>query len=791
MAYRSNQASSQNSADALTQTYRSDDASPADAALSIDISLKKLRFSNPENGFFIAEGEPLGDLNGLPEAPNLIDPKFQKSKITLRGVSPTVSDPSQVGHVLRCYGNWVSDSKYGLQFEVQYAQEIVPTSVEGLERYLGSGKIPGIGPAVAKAIVKKWGTDTIRVLDEEPQLLAQIKGLTAPRIQAIGELWKTKRSTVGLVAFLGLHGVGESKALRVIEEFGTEGLEARIRANPYMLTRVDGVGFKTADELALSLGIPADDPMRVQASLAHNLDERVNQGGDTAVPVAEWLDKCALELSLSRDQVQEVAQRLVNQHKIVLRSLPVKHRQQDGTIVSLMVSCVSPMKKAMAELDIAKDVISRHLTYKKEPDIALAKAFSLLHAPDCKLDSSQKRAALRILPSKLSILTGGPGTGKTTTLRALVEAYVAMGKSVVLAAPTGRAAKRMQEAIGMPASTMHLKLGYSPKDGFTKNASSPMSGDVFIVDEASMVDTEMAHAWLQAIPAQAHVLWVGDVDQLPSVGPGDILRNFMESGLVEVSRLSRVHRQVEGSGIASNAQLVLSGRAPHFDGDPWIDDFAFVATQSNQEMVGKIAELVSGLMDRGVPANDIQILSPQKGGDAGVDMLNHVLRPILNPGSAWDDDLPQFQIGDRLMVIKNDYDLQIFNGDMGIVEESDEDGVKLRMEDQRTVDIAQKGLKTLVMGYAITVHKSQGGERPVIIMVCSKSHLFSMNRNLLYTGITRGRSQVIMVGDKRAAVMAAMKEGNNVRTTGLVREILRLKSQQDQELSVRRAPPSP
>lgn len=732
------------------------------------VTISRLRFQNADTGFFIAEGAVQGEAPPLP-AEIAGQGMRVPPVVMLKGTSQAFMGTDQVGATLECVGQWAMDPRYGLQFNVSFVRDTIPTTPQALEKYLGSGQIKGIGPASARAIVGKWGLDAIRILDHTPARLAEIQGITPAKAEAVGKAWKEKRDLYGIVSFLGVHGIGEVLAMRVRDALGAENLEQKIRKNPYLLTEIDGIGFKKADAVALSLGFPESSPQRLAAALQHILRETILKNGHTALPVSRWIDEAVVQLGRPRQEIREMCQKLVDARLVILRDLgvPAANGQR------VRETCVSPRREALAERQVAlhlKRLMDGHdpVAVDQKPEIE-----RIMNDPARGLDPSQRAAGLAVFQAPVCVLTGGPGTGKTTTLKNIVDAARSMRWNVVLSAPTGRAAKRMEEAIGMEAMTMHRRLGFLPGTGFRKNEHNPMEGHLFIVDEASMVDTGMMSAWLRAIPTGATVLFVGDADQLPSVGAGDVLRDLIESGALPVSRLTRVHRQAEGSGIAWNAAQVLSGRAPDMNGDPWRDDFAFVKAEDSHLIRTRMVELIEGLLRQGVAHQDIQVISPQRTQDCGTEALNALLRPLLNPNRPDAERLAEgLCVGERLMQVKNNYDLEVFNGDMGVVTQLHDDGsLDMVMEDGRTVHFPKPALKDLEFGYAITVHKSQGGERPVIVMPISRGHVYSLNRSLLYTAITRGKERVLLVGDGRTAVQAARKKADLARVTGLVNEM--------------------
>lgn len=750
------------------------------------VELRSFKFMNKENGFMIAQGKAHSPPVNLPVQ---WKGRFNPNAMTVKGSSLSLADINAVGTVVECEGDWVLDPKYGLQFQFSSAREAMPSTIEALRKYFSAGRIKGIGPATGNLIVDKWGMDTLKMLDENPDALKEIPGLTETKVEAIKKEWATKRALYHLTSFFGLYGIGEVWIPKIVEALGEKGLEARVRDNPYLLTTVEGIGFATADKMGLSLGIEANSPKRTNAMLRHVLDEYTNKQGHTACPVDEWLRQAGEQLRQSPQELQAVAQNLINEGLVVLRTLPVNtailrspnDAQYSGNAPE-PIACVSLKAAFMNERAIATDL--RRIKDSLQPltDMEVMEMNKHLAGLSGKLDPSQLEGVIGVLKNGVSVLTGGPGTGKTTTLKSVIDIAENMGWKVVLAAPTGRAAKRMAEAIGRPSGTLHRTLQFNPKEGFKFNRQNPLVGQLFVVDESSMLDNALAASWLRALPKNARVIFVGDIDQLPSVGPGAYLKDMMDSGVADVFRLTRVHRQAEGSLIAEAAQKVLAGKMPPLDGDPMVDDFSWVAPPSNlssaeinEFSLTAIETLVTNFLKKGYKKDDIQILSPQRDGLVGVQGLNYALRWTLNhhgvPTTAQEEDEP-FALGDRVLVTKNNYDKDIFNGDMGVIQKLEDDGsLEMLMEDGKVVQLEGVERKSLTLGYAITVHKSQGGERPVIIMTCSPSHTFSMNKNLIYTGITRGRNKVVIVGSPKTLNIALRKQEKMYRITGLKEEI--------------------
>lgn len=745
------------------------------------LELRSFRFLNQETGFFVAQGKTTAVPKDIPA---LWRGRFNPAQVTIKGSALSLASHDAIGSTIECHGEWVLDPKFGLQFQFEWAREAMPSTVEALERYLSLGRIKQIGPSTAKLMVEKWGMDTLEILSTSPEKLLSIPGITEKKLKEIKKSWDSKKDNYQLTSFFGLHGVGEIWIDRIIEKLGDQSLEARIRNNPYLLTEVDGIGFATADKMAMSLGFSPRSVLRVEAMLTHLLKEYTERQGHTARPIDDWLREAADILQIPQKELQPTAQELVNRKSVVVRNLPYDGGFGGDPKSMPMVPCVSLRREFNAERSIASDFSrllssTRDMTSTEETIV-----YQRLGEKSKTLDPSQLEGALGVLSSPFSILTGGPGTGKTTTLKSVIDIAEEMGWNVVLAAPTGRAAKRMEEAIGRKSATIHRCLAYDPKSsGFKHNRTNPLVGDIFVIDEASMIDNSIGASFLSAIPSGARVLFVGDIDQLPSVGAGNFLRDLIASGKCPVHRLNRVHRQAEGSLIAEAASRIISGRMPDLQGDELRDDFAWISpptgltnSEINEFIFENIKSTVARLLSEGVAREDIQVISPQRDGIVGVQGLNDGLRWLLNENGKPSDEEESSKnivLGDRLLVTRNNYEKEIFNGDMGTAMDLDNEtgALKLRMEDGRIVNLERSDHKYLTLGYAITVHKSQGGERPVVIMPCSPSHGFSMNKNLIYTGITRGKNKVLVVGSPKTLHNALRKEEKTYRLTGLVDEI--------------------
>lgn len=735
------------------------------------VTVQNVLFANPENGYVIAEVAVDGEVRAPAGA---LRKSFNGTTIMIKGESPSLAEHAKasVGQGLHIAGQWEEDAR-GMFFRVLFTQETIPTTREALGKYLASGRLKNVGPGVGKKLMDQFGLDLLRILDHAPERMTEIKGITLEKAKAISDSWKAKRNQFQVVSFLGLHGIGENLAKRVADELGEAELEPRIRDNPYLLTQVDGIGFKRADDVAMSLNLPHDAPMRIQAALLHVLQEQITDKGNTAVPVNDWVREAMAFVAQPQHIVEEHCKVLVKNRQVVLRKLPYDQIVNNEPM-PVVIDCATPFRLGLKEHAIARNLIQRLCAPPPFDEDVTRVAVNYLSNPRLKLDPSQRDAALLIARSTVSILTGGPGTGKTTTLRSVVESFRLAGLEVVLAAPTGRAAKRMEEAIGQEAKTMHRTLEFKGNLGFQRNSQNPLFGDVFVLDEASMVDTALMDAWLSALPAKARVVFVGDSDQLPSVGPGNVLHDFIASNKIPKARLTTVHRN--GGLIAVAADRVRQGKCPPLDGNAWVHNFSFVGVE-NEELAQSVLTLIDGFLARGEDPRGIQVLIPRKDTTLGTIAFNELLRSRLNvvPRADWATTSVGrgFIEGDRVMQTKNDYKRDVFNGDMGHVKTVENGELVVELEGGREVRYNKEEQRHLDLAYAQTVHKSQGGERPIIIMVCSTAHSFNLYRNILYTGITRGKEKVFIVGQAKAVALAAHKIDQSTRLTGLRAEIER------------------
>jgi exodeoxyribonuclease V alpha subunit len=706
--------------------------------------LEKIIYSNPESQFCVGE---LREESGLTH--------------TVTGVLPNV----QCGETLELDGAWETHPQHGRQFKARSCTSTLPSSVYGIRKYLGSGLVPGIGKTYARKIVDTFGEKTFEVIESDSARLREVEGIGPKRAREVKKAWDTQRATREVMLFLQTYGVSTSHCLRLVRRYGNQA-KAVLLDDPYTTAReIDGIGFKTADQIARNLGFGFTSAQRLEAGLLHVVKDKESEG-HTALPRARLLEEARVLLEVDSTELEPHLGALVEQrHLLPLEGtdrlqLPLNDLRETVIVRQLQAlkgtaSCLPPIK-IEAAIEWAQS--RSRITFSPEQAEALRKA----------------------LGSKVSILTGGPGTGKTTILRSLVQILKAKKAPLALAPPTGRAAQRLSESARHHASTLHRLLKFDPsKGGFTANEEHPLKCGFIIIDEASMLDNALASAMFRAIPVDAHVLLVGDVNQLPSVGPGNVLKDLIEGAGVPVVRLEQVYRQREESNIVTTAHAVLGGRAspPRSAKDlaaldpRW--DLQFIPETQPEAVLDTIEALISGWIPKRLkgidPIRDVQVLAPMHRGLTGIKSINTRLRLRLNPsGRSVSFGESVFSEGDRVIQTRNNYDKNIFNGDMGTVSAVQPDAGTLAVDfDGRVVDLERMELIDLELAYAISIHKSQGSEFPVVVFPVLKQHYILLQRNLLYTAITRGRRKVFVIGDPAAWAMAVNNNEQKERHTGL------------------------
>lgn len=679
----------------------------------------------------------------------------------------------QEGTPLQVRGQWVVDRRYGKQFRIEAYQTRSPETLVGIERYLGSGMIPGVGPELAKRLTARFGLDTLRIITEQPERLTEVEGIGPSRAGSIAEAWSEQRDIQEVMVFLRGHGVSTAYAVRIFKRYGRDAIGV-VRQNPYRLALdIWGVGFKTADRIARNLGIAADAPERLEAGLVHVLGQ-LAEDGHLHAPEPHLIERAAELLEVAADAIGPAIDRLEESQLVVREALGDRGRcvsltglwqEEHEAAAALAELARTPMKPLPMDLD--RTVAA----FEEEVGVALA--------------PQQRQAVEAAAMDKIVVITGGPGVGKTTIVRAIVRAAHEARRVLALAAPTGRAAKRLAESTGVEAATIHRLLEFQPQDGsFLRGADRPLEVDAVIVDEASMVDIALFRALLVAMPAEAQLILVGDIDQLPSVGPGAVLHDVMESGAAAVARLTEIFRQAAESRIIVNAHRINSGELPELDPPPGRDaarsDFYYVDRDDPLLARDTVVELVA----ERIPARfgfdavaDIQVLTPMHRGDLGTRALNAALQERLNPAREGEPEVVRgervYRAGDKVMQLRNDYEKDVFNGDIGVIRgvHRDGQGFLVDLPDGRSVEYQRQELEQIVHAYAVSVHKSQGSEYPVIVLPLVTQHFMMLQRNLLYTAITRGKKLVVLVGSRRAIGMAVRNDSTRERWTWLAERV--------------------
>jgi len=685
-------------------------------------------------------------------------PTGRREAVSLIGKAPRVV----AGEQFETQGHWEKTRDYGDQFKADTLKLTRPDSSEGIEKYLGSGLIEGIGPAYAKRLVKKFGKSIFEIIENESSKLEGVEGIGKKRRQEIRESWMKQKSVHNIMLFLHQNGISSSRALRIHKTYGEEALSV-LTTNPYRLAQdIHGIGFKTADGIAHQMGVAKDAPERLRAGILHGL-ETAASGGHCCLPEAKVAEQTMQLLGCTADLIQPQIELLIGSDELE------RHVLNDQAVLYL------PYLRA-AEQSIATSI--RALTMfpaaypKMDQEAMIAEAAK---ETGKTLAESQQRAVKEALRNRCLIITGGPGVGKTTILRTILTILGRQRVKMTLAAPTGRAAKRLNESTGLEAKTLHRLLEYQGVGQWGRHRGKPLTGDLFVVDECSMLDAPLMAQFLSALPEGAHLLLVGDVDQLPSVGPGMVLNDLISSGKVPCVQLTEIFRQAATSRIITSAHEINRGRVP--DLKPQRDgDFFFLETKSPEETRDLIVQLAHQRLQKKYgfdPIQDIQVLTPMNRHWLGTKSLNEALQSALNPANELKYELERFQtiyrVGDKVIQTHNNYDKEVFNGDIGHIVSIDNDPLKLsvRFEGDRLIEYEPGELDELQLAYALTIHKSQGSEFPCVIIPVSTQHYVLLERSLIYTAITRARKLVVLVGDPRAMSMAVGRQESRKRWTGL------------------------
>ncbi len=686
--------------------------------LKIRCVVEHITYQNAENGYSIMK----------------VNVKGYKDLVTLVGSLLDVP----VGSVLLCDGDWKVDKKYGSQFVVQSWEEVMPATIYGIEKYLGSGLVKGIGPKFAKLIVSKFGLETIDVIETDIERLHEVAGIGKVRVEKIRESWEKQKDIKNVMLFLQGYGVSTAYAAKIYRQYGKESID-KVKGNPYRLADdIWGIGFKTADGIANKMGYEKNDLRRCCSGLLYTLNQLSNEGHVYAEE--EQLVKAAITLlEADEENIRQAMADMIREEKLMMEQeaiyLPPFYHSECGTAKRLLTLMNASDNGKHPKFDLK--------AIEKETGI--------------EYDEVQIAAIRQAVDSKVMVLTGGPGTGKTTTTQGIIAALKTAGLQILLAAPTGRAAKRMSEATGMEAKTIHRLLEFNPADGYKRNDENPLEGDALIVDECSMIDIILMNNLMKAIPLGMRLVFVGDIDQLPSVGAGNVLRDIIDSQKIPVIRLTRIFRQAQSSRIVMSAHAINRGTFPDLSNGK-DTDFFFIKNDDAEQVATSIVELVKNRLPKAysMPTNKIQVLTPMQRGVVGASNLNIVLQEAINPSKiGLNRGGYSFRQGDRVMQIRNNYDKNVFNGDLGYIQAVDMEERTLMVDfDGTLVEYEISELDELTLAYATTIHKSQGSEYPIVVMPVLMNHYVMLQRNLIYTGITRAKKICVLIGSTKALAYA-------------------------------------
>lgn len=644
-----------------------------------------------------------------------------------------------VGAVLLCDGDWKVDKKYGRQFVCETWEEVMPATVYGIEKYLGSGLVKGIGPKFAHLIVEKFGTETIEIIEDNIERLREVPRIGKRRVEKIRESWEKQKDIKNVMLFLQQYGVSTAYAAKIYRQYGKEGID-KVQDNPYRLADdIWGIGFKTADSIASKMGYEKNDLRRCKSGISYTLNELSNEGHVYAVE-EQLIETAKKLLEADEEPIRQAVTEMIASENLIREDeaiyLPPFYHSERGTA-----------KKLLALLQDQTPTL-----FGLKADIKAIEKVSGI-----EYDEVQIAAIKQAVRSKVMVLTGGPGTGKTTTTQGIIAAYKTAGMRILLAAPTGRASKRMSEATGMEAKTIHRLLEFNPQDGYKRNDENPLEGDALIVDECSMIDIILMYNLMKAIPKNMRLVLVGDIDQLPSVGAGNVLRDIIDSEKIPVVRLTRIFRQAQSSRIVMSAHAINQGRYPDTSNGKQTD-FFFIKNEEPEQVAEEIVKLVKHRLPKAYnqPLNNIQVLTPMQRSVVGAANLNMMLQQALNTSNLGiSRGGTTYKLGDRVMQVRNNYDKNVFNGDIGIVEQVImEDRTLFVRFDDNLVEYEASELDEVTLAYATTIHKAQGSEYPIVVIPILMTHFVMLQRNLIYTGITRAKKICVLIGQPKALAYA-------------------------------------
>ena len=694
--------------------------------------VERITYQNPENGYSVLK----------------VKVKGYNDLVTLVGNLLEVP----VGSVLLCRGEWKVDKRYGSQFVAATWEETMPATVYGIEKYLGSGLVKGIGPRFARAIVQRFGTETIDIIETEIERLYEVPNIGRKRVAKIRESWEKQKDIKNVMLFLQGYGVSTAYAAKIYREYGKESID-KVRENPYRLADdIWGIGFKTADGIAAKMGYEKEDPRRCRSGILYTLGQLSDEG----------------HVYAEEEQLVKTAEQLLEAGETAIRDSLARMLQAEDLILDKGAIYLPPFYHA--ECGTSRRLRDLAESTGRSLFDGLFDPSSLTAETGIEYDEVQLAAIRQAVTSKVMVLTGGPGTGKTTTTQGIIAALKKAGLRVLLAAPTGRAAKRMSEATGMEAKTIHRLLEYNPQDGYKRNDENPLEGDALIVDECSMIDILLMNNLLKAVPVGMRLVFVGDIDQLPSVGAGNVLRDIIDSQRIPVVRLVRIFRQAQKSRIVMNAHTINQGRFP--DTSNGRDtDFFFMREDDPERAAETIVRLVKERLPRAYRESPdrIQVLTPMQRGVVGAANLNLLLQQALNPsGPSLNRGGYTYRQGDRVMQQRNNYDKDVFNGDLGYIREVDTEERTLKVDfDGKWVEYDVTELDELTLAYATTIHKAQGSEYPIVVMPVLMTHFVMLQRNLIYTGITRAKKICVLIGATKALAYAVRNVSVLKRNTSL------------------------
>jgi exodeoxyribonuclease V alpha subunit len=716
----------------------------ATSADRVDGLIERVTYFNEDSGFCVLRVKASG----------------HRDVVTVVGTLPSVS----AGEWITAEGAWFRDKEYGLQLKATTLRTVAPTTPEGIEKYLGSGMVKGVGPIFAKRLVERFGAEVLSTIENKPGDLQLVDGIGPKRRQRITGAWEASKRIREIMLFLHSHGVSTSRAVRIYKTYGHEAVE-KVRSNPYVLAKdIYGIGFKTADQIAQRVGIPKNSMSRASAGIDHVLLEATSDG-HCALPLDKLKAEAVKLLEVEEDTVEPALSRMITSGSLVLETI------RDEALVFLP-------HLWRAEGGIASAIKSLATGPPPYPPIDFEKAAAWCEKKTGKVLAPSQRMALQTaLHNKVIIITGGPGVGKTTLVNSLLGIVRVKGVNCLLCAPTGRAAKRMTESTGIDAKTIHRLLEVDPSSGrFGKNESNRLDCDLLIIDETSMVDVVMMHSLLKAVPQRAGLVLVGDVDQLPSVGPGMLLQDLIDCRMVPVVRLTEVFRQAANSRIITSAHRIRAGQMPELTTAGEDSDFHFVERDDPEQIVSTLIRVIQHRIPVRFgfdPIRDVQVLCPMNRGSLGVRELNLSLQRALNPARSGEEAVEKygwrFQLRDKVIQTENNYEKEVFNGDIGVIETIDtiEQEVSIRF-DHRLVKYDFGELDAVSLAYAVTVHKAQGSEFPAVVIPLATQQYMLLQRNLIYTGITRGKNLVVLIGQRKALHIAASNNKTQRRYSGLL-----------------------